>query len=46
MLIAAIILASKFIEDHNTTTRSIYELLSPLYNKVDINEMEKSFLGK
>ncbi|KAI8880187.1 cyclin domain-containing protein [Backusella circina FSU 941] len=45
MLIAAIILASKFIEDHNTITRSIYNLLSPLYNKADINEMEKSFLA-
>lgn len=46
MFIAAVILASKFVEDANTMAHSIYKLVAPLYNAREINEMERSFLGK
>lgn len=46
MFIAAVILASKFVEDANTMAHSIYKLVAPLYNARAINEMERSFLGK
>ncbi|KAL9540936.1 hypothetical protein MBANPS3_009403 [Mucor bainieri] len=45
MFIAAVILASKFVEDANTMAHSIYKLVAPLYNAREINEMERSFLG-
>lgn len=45
MFIAAVILASKFIEDTNAIAHSIYRLVSPLYPAKEINEMERSFLG-
>jgi hypothetical protein len=46
MFIAAVVLASKFVEDTNTMAHSIYRLVAPLYNAKEINEMERSFLGK
>ncbi|KAI8637667.1 hypothetical protein BD408DRAFT_424105 [Parasitella parasitica] len=45
MFIAAVILASKFVEDMDLKAHSIYKLVAPLYNARDINEMERSFLG-
>lgn len=45
MFIAAVILASKFIEDSSKIVHSIYKLISPLYNAKEISEMERSFLG-
>jgi 2-polyprenyl-3-methyl-5-hydroxy-6-metoxy-1,4-benzoquinol methylase len=46
MFIAAIVLASKFIEDSNKMTHAIHKFISPLYNSRELNEMERSFLGK
>lgn len=46
MFIAAVVLASKFIEDTNAMAQSIYRLVVPLYHAKEINEMERSFLGK
>ncbi|KAI8354566.1 cyclin domain-containing protein [Choanephora cucurbitarum] len=46
IFIAAVVLATKFIEDKSTITQSIYRFISPLYKARDINEMERSFLGK
>ncbi|CAO3627559.1 unnamed protein product [Mucor hiemalis] len=45
MFIAAVILASKFVEDTNKIAHSIYRLVAPLYSAKEINEMERSFLG-
>ncbi|KAI9472170.1 MAG: cyclin domain-containing protein, partial [Benjaminiella poitrasii] len=45
MFIAAVILASKFVEDSNKIAQSIYRFVAPLYNHKEINEMERSFLG-
>ncbi|CAO3670440.1 unnamed protein product [Rhizopus stolonifer] len=45
MFIAAVVLASKFIEDSNTMTHSIHKFISPLYNSRQVNEMERSFLA-
>lgn len=45
MFIAAVILASKFVEDNNKIAHSIYRLVAPLYSAREINEMERSFLG-
>ncbi|RCH82822.1 hypothetical protein CU098_002798, partial [Rhizopus stolonifer] len=44
IFIAAVILATKFIEDKSTITQSIYRLVAPLYHAKEINEMERSFL--
>ncbi|KAI7852136.1 hypothetical protein BDC45DRAFT_514386 [Circinella umbellata] len=45
LFLAAILLASKYIEDHNRLTKSIYRAVAPLYGPRDLAEMERSFLA-
>ena len=42
---AAIIIATKYIEDHNAHALSIYKIVSPIYASKELNEMERSFLS-
>jgi hypothetical protein len=46
LFIVAVVLASKFIEDSDDVTRSIHSFISPLYSARELNDMERSFLGK
>jgi hypothetical protein len=43
--LAAIIIATKYIEDHNAHALSIYKIVSPIYASKELNEMERSFLS-
>ncbi|KAI8977009.1 cyclin domain-containing protein, partial [Mycotypha africana] len=45
LFIAAVILASKFIEDSNRISQAVYKFIAPLYDFKIVNEMERSFLG-
>ncbi|RCH85551.1 hypothetical protein CU097_007562 [Rhizopus azygosporus] len=45
MFIAAVVLASKFIEDSNSIVQSVHKFVSPLYSPREVNEMERSFLA-
>ncbi|KAI9026672.1 cyclin domain-containing protein [Phycomyces nitens] len=45
MFLAAVVLASKFADDNNSVTHSVYRFVSPLYSRKELNEMERSFLG-
>ncbi|KAG1045249.1 hypothetical protein G6F46_011440 [Rhizopus delemar] len=46
LFIVAVVLASKFIEDSDGVTQSIHSFISPLYSARELNDMERSFLGK
>ncbi|KAI8137475.1 cyclin domain-containing protein [Fennellomyces sp. T-0311] len=45
LFLAAILLASKYIEDHNRAVKSIYRAVAPLYCPRELVEMERSFLA-
>ncbi|KAI8386886.1 cyclin domain-containing protein [Blakeslea trispora] len=45
LFLAAIIVATKYIEDYKSHASSIYKIVSPLYSPKELNEMERSFLG-
>ncbi|CAO3648815.1 unnamed protein product [Mucor hiemalis] len=45
LFLAAMIVATKYIEDHSSHAVSIYRIVSPLYTSKELNEMERSFLG-
>ena len=45
LFLAAILLASKYIEDHNRLTKSICRAVAPLYGPRDLADMERSFLA-
>ncbi|KAI8087661.1 cyclin domain-containing protein [Gilbertella persicaria] len=45
LFLAAMIVATKYIEDYNSHATSIYKIVSPLYTSRELNEMERSFLG-
>ncbi|CAO3658076.1 unnamed protein product [Rhizopus stolonifer] len=44
LFLSAIILATKYIEDHGTHTVTIYKFVSPIYALKELSEMERSFL--
>ncbi|KAI9323608.1 cyclin domain-containing protein [Dichotomocladium elegans] len=45
IFLSSILIASKYVEDHNFSTKSIYKVVSPLYSSRELAEMERSFLG-
>ncbi|KAI8094264.1 cyclin domain-containing protein [Thamnidium elegans] len=45
LFLAAMIVATKYIEDYSSHALSIYKIVSPLYTSRELNEMERSFLG-
>ncbi|KAG2195352.1 hypothetical protein INT46_010950 [Mucor plumbeus] len=45
LFLAAMIVATKYIEDYASHAVSIYRIVSPLYTSRELNEMERSFLG-
>lgn len=45
LFLATMIVATKYIEDYTSHAVSIYRIVSPLYAKRELNEMERSFLG-
>jgi hypothetical protein len=45
VFLAAIILACKFNDDSKSRVQSIYQCVSVVYTNIDVNEMERSFLG-
>ncbi|KAI8986431.1 cyclin domain-containing protein [Pilobolus umbonatus] len=45
LFLAAVIIATKYIEDFVSNAVSIYKVVSPLYSSKELNEMERSFLG-
>ncbi|KAI8981839.1 cyclin domain-containing protein [Mycotypha africana] len=45
LFLAAIIIATKYIEDYNSHAVVIYKVVSALYSTKELNEMERSFLG-
>ncbi|KAI8380997.1 cyclin domain-containing protein [Radiomyces spectabilis] len=46
LFLAAVLLALKYIEDSKKHISLLYHVVSPLYTRNDLNEMERSFLGK
>ncbi|CAO3691755.1 unnamed protein product [Rhizopus microsporus] len=45
LFLAAMILATKYIEDHSGHAVHIYRVVSPIYTPRELNEMERSFLN-
>ncbi|KAG0174983.1 hypothetical protein DFQ28_003435 [Apophysomyces sp. BC1034] len=45
LFLAAVLIASKFLEDCNTHAASIFKVVSPVYTPRELKEMERSFLG-
>lgn len=45
LFLAAMIVATKYIEDYASHAVSIYRIVAPLYTSRELNEMERSFLG-
>lgn len=45
LFLAAMIVATKYIEDYSSHAASIYKVVSKLYTSRELNEMERSFLG-
>lgn len=45
LFLAAMIVATKYIEDYSSHALSIYRIVAPLYTARELNEMERSFLG-
>ncbi|ORE07830.1 cyclin domain-containing protein [Rhizopus microsporus var. microsporus] len=45
LFLAAMILATKYIEDHSDHAVYIYRAVSPIYTPQELNEMERSFLN-
>ncbi|KAF7732307.1 hypothetical protein EC973_005203 [Apophysomyces ossiformis] len=45
LFLAAVLVASKFLEDCNTHAASIFKAVSPVYTPRELKEMERSFLG-
>ncbi|RCI01083.1 hypothetical protein CU097_015592 [Rhizopus azygosporus] len=45
LFLAAMILATKYIEDHSGHAVYIYRVVSPIYTPQELNEMERSFLN-
>ncbi|ORZ17925.1 hypothetical protein BCR42DRAFT_350379 [Absidia repens] len=45
VFLAAVILACKFSDDSKSRVQSIYRCVSVVYNNIELNEMERSFLS-
>ncbi|CAO3701318.1 unnamed protein product [Rhizopus stolonifer] len=45
LFLAAIIIATKYIEDYSAHVISIYKIVSPIYSSKELNEMERSFMS-
>ncbi|KAI9470841.1 MAG: hypothetical protein EXX96DRAFT_611992 [Benjaminiella poitrasii] len=45
LFLAAMIVATKYVEDDVSYATSIYRIVLPLYSKKELNEMERSFLN-